>query len=104
MVLGGIDLQISWRKLGFDAMPALGQRERQHASHDKTQEHATIVPIAAPQMRLLLDPPEPFEARCAKNGRSALDGSSLKIQRRTQMSPHRYLEPRVVSMQPTLSL
>src|SRR5262245_48962757 len=104
MMVRRLDLQRARPSLGSVPVPPVRNRERQDASQKQIQQLAAIVPIAPPQVWLLLDPPQPFKSECLDRRGSSPYGAGLKIDDRAQMDPDRRGEALMIPPQPRLAL
>src|SRR5262249_548796 len=74
-----------------------------YARDDEAHHHPTVMRVAPPQVRLLLDAPQPLQTARPQPGGRALDRSGLEIDRHPQVRTDRYGETLVGARQPQLS-
>src|SRR5262245_61319942 len=72
-----------------ESIPSVGDGEWEDAREEETQQRTAVVPIASPQIGLLLDATHPLDTPRPYARRSSLDRSSLKIDGRAQMRSYR---------------
>src|SRR5262249_6626391 len=100
MVMRRLDQKVLRPALRFEPRPSAGNGKRKYAREDETQQYATIVRIAPPQVWPLHDAHQPLQAARPEPGWRTLDRSGLEIDRCSQMSAYRYGEALVIAVQP----
>ena len=99
-----LDDQIMSTALVFSPQPLRVDGQRQDAGQHQIEQHAPVMKITFPKIRLFLDTPQPFQAQFLNGVWSSLNRTRLKIDRCPEMRAYWNSNAAVVPLQPELSL
>ena len=89
---------------GFPAAEVRKHGQGQSPGEQDAQQDASVPPVAPPQVRLLLDAPQPLEAELLHDAGSAPHHAGLKSDHRAEVGTDRNRETLVVVPEPSLAL